>query len=98
GATVASAPIGYRLSRVCSWGTLYRPEQSLQTRPSASTARLPPITSTSPSARQPIRGVTLGLCFLRDPTRYAIRLAPTPVAMGEYVSGYAVPSYHVSHP
>src|SRR5712691_4423088 len=44
---------------------------------SASPALLHPITYTSPSARQPIRGVTPGLCFLRDPSRHAIRLAPT---------------------
>src|SRR6516164_9038042 len=43
---------------------------------SASAALLRPITSTSPSARQPIRGVTPGLRFLRDPSRHAMRLAP----------------------
>jgi hypothetical protein len=43
---------------------------------SASAALLRPITCTSPSARQPIRGVTPGLCFLRDPSRHAMRLAP----------------------
>ena len=43
---------------------------------SAYVALLRPITSTSPSARQPIRGITPGLCFLRDPSRHAMRLAP----------------------
>jgi hypothetical protein len=43
---------------------------------SAYAALLRPITCTSPSARQPIRGVTPGLRFLRDPSRHAMRLAP----------------------
>src|SRR5215831_14808498 len=43
---------------------------------SASVALLRPITCTSPSARQPIRGITPGLCFLRDPSRHAMRLSP----------------------
>src|SRR5262249_16228987 len=43
---------------------------------SAYAALLRPITCTSPSARQPIRGITPGLCFLRDPSRHAMRLAP----------------------
>src|SRR5215470_12229580 len=43
---------------------------------SASAALLRPITCTSPSARQPLRGITPGLCFLRDPSRHAMRLAP----------------------
>ena len=43
---------------------------------SASAALLRLITCTSPSARQPIRGVTPGLRFLRDPSRHAMRLAP----------------------
>jgi len=43
---------------------------------SAYAALLRPITYTSPSARQPIRGITPGLCFLRDPSRHAMRLAP----------------------
>jgi hypothetical protein len=34
GAALAAAPMAYRLRRICSWGTLYAPEQSLQTRPS----------------------------------------------------------------
>src|SRR5262249_269495 len=40
---------------------------------SAYAALLRPITCTSPSARQPIRGVTPGLRFLRDPSRHAMR-------------------------
>ena len=43
---------------------------------SASAALLRPITCTSPSARQPLRGITPGLCFLRDPSRHAMRWAP----------------------
>ena len=46
---------------------------------SASPALLRPITCTSPSARQPIRGVTPGLRFLRDPSQHAMRLAPAHV-------------------
>ena len=46
---------------------------------SAYAALLCPITCTSPSARQPIRGVTPGLCFLRNPSRHAMRLAPAHV-------------------
>jgi hypothetical protein len=37
------------------------------------------ITCTSPSSRQRILGITPGLCFLRNPSPYAIRLAPAPV-------------------
>jgi hypothetical protein len=39
-------------------------------------ALLRPITYPSPSARQPLRGITPGLCFLRDPSRHAMRWAP----------------------
>jgi hypothetical protein len=37
------------------------------------------ITYTSPSSRQPILDITPGLCFLRNPSPYAMRLAPAPV-------------------
>ena len=41
----------------------------------------PPLLATRsfrrPSPRQPIRSITLGLCFLGNPTHVAIRLAPT---------------------
>jgi len=43
---------------------------------SAYAALLGPITYISPSARQPIPSVILGLCFLRNPSRHAMRLAP----------------------
>ena len=43
---------------------------------SACAALLPPITCTSPPARQHIRGITLGLGFLGDPLPMGIRLAP----------------------
>jgi hypothetical protein len=46
---------------------------------SACSALLLPITCTSPSSRQHIRGVTLGLGFLRNPSPYALRLAPAPM-------------------
>ncbi len=46
---------------------------------SACTALHTSVTCTSPSSRQPIRGVTLGLRFLRNPSPYALRLAPTPM-------------------
>ena len=49
-----------------------------------------PITCTSPSSRQHIRGVTLGLGFLRNPSPYALRLAPAPM-MSE--STYEVTPY-----
>ena len=45
---------------------------------SAFPALLLPITCTSPSSRQHIRGMTLGLGFLRHPTPSTLRLAPTP--------------------
>src|SRR5262244_2501674 len=37
------------------------------------------ITYTSPSSRQRILGITPGLGFLRNPSPYAMRLAPAPV-------------------
>src|SRR2546426_8914593 len=37
------------------------------------------ITCTSPSSRQRILGITPGLGFLRNPSPYAMRLAPAPV-------------------
>ena len=40
-------------------------------------ALFPPITYASPSSRQHIPGITPGLGFLRNPSRHAIRLAPT---------------------
>ena len=46
---------------------------------SACTALLSSVTCTSPSSRQPIRDVTLGLGFLRNPSPYALRLAPPPI-------------------
>jgi hypothetical protein len=45
---------------------------------SACKALLPPITCTAPSSRQHIRGVTLGLGCLRNPSPSALRLAPAP--------------------
>jgi len=60
---------------------------------SACPALLLPITCTSPSSRQHIRGVTLGLRFLRNPSPYALRLAPTPGSSHtrEHVRGSFVP-------
>ena len=52
---------------------------------SAYQALLPPITYTSPSSRQHIPGITPGLGFLRNPSPYALRLAPTPISVGEHV-------------
>jgi hypothetical protein len=54
------------------------------------------ITCTSPSSRQPILGITPGLCFLRNPSPYAMRLAPAPV--GSHVSErtYGVTPFPVS--
>ena len=46
---------------------------------SASPALLLPITCPSPSSRQHIRGIALGLGFLRNPSPSALRLAPAPV-------------------
>src|SRR5499433_2375132 len=46
---------------------------------SAVVALLLLITCTSPSSRQLILGITPGLGFLRNPSPYAIRLAPAPV-------------------
>src|SRR5262245_33278915 len=45
----------------------------------ACAALLLPITCTSSSSRQPIRGVPLGLGFVRHPSPYALRLAPAPM-------------------
>ena len=60
---------------------------------SASPALLLPITCTSPSSRQHIRGIALGLRFLRNPSPSALRLAPAPVLCraGEHGWGYFVP-------
>jgi hypothetical protein len=60
---------------------------------SASPALLLPITCTSPSSRQHIRGIALGLGFLRNPSPSALRLAPAPVLRhaGEHRWGYFVP-------
>ena len=49
------------------------------------------ITCTSPSSRQHIRGITLGLGFLRNPSPYALRLALAPVLVPE--STYGVTSF-----
>ena len=61
---------------------------------SASPALLLPITCTSPSSRQHIRGIALGLGFLRNPSPSALRLAPAPVLRraGEHGWGYFVPA------
>jgi len=45
---------------------------------SACSALLLPITCPSPSSRQHLRGITLGLRCLRNPSPYALRLAPAP--------------------
>jgi len=58
---------------------------------SASPALLLPITYASPSSRQHIRGITPGLGFLRNPSPYALRLAPPPILAGEHARGYFVP-------
>ena len=60
---------------------------------SASPALLLPITCTSPSSRLHIRGIALGLGFLRNPSPSALRLAPAPVLhrAGEHGWGYFVP-------
>jgi hypothetical protein len=60
---------------------------------SASPALLLPITCPSPSSRQHIRGIALGLGFLRNPSPSALRLAPAPVlhCTEEHGWGYFVP-------
>src|SRR5262245_2473718 len=60
---------------------------------SASPALLLPSTYTSPSSRQHIRGMTLGLSFLRNPSPYALRLAPAPVVDRGPESTYEVTSF-----
>ncbi len=45
------------------------------------------ITCTSPSSRQLILGMTPGLGFLRNPSPYAMRLAPAPVVLSERTYG-----------
>ena len=60
---------------------------------SASSAVLLPIPCPSPSSRQPILGITPGLCFLRNPSPYAIRLAPAPVISERT---YGVPPFPVA--
>jgi hypothetical protein len=54
---------------------------------SASPALLLPITCTAPSSRQHIRGITLGLGFLRNPSSSALRLAPAPGLVPERTDG-----------
>ena len=60
---------------------------------SASLALLRPITCTSPSSRQHIRGITHGFGFLRHPSPYALWLAPTPVIDCMPESTYGVTSF-----
>ena len=50
----------------------------------------------SPSSRQPILGVTPGLGFLRNPSPYAIRLAPAPVIQHVSERTYGVTPFPVS--
>src|SRR2546426_10660603 len=57
---------------------------------------LPPITCPSPSSRQPILGMTPGLCFLRNPSPYAMRLAPAPVVQHVSERTYGVTPFPVS--
>jgi hypothetical protein len=54
---------------------------------SAFAALLLRITCTSPSSRQRILGLTPGLGFLRNPSPYAMRLAPAPVVLSERTYG-----------
>ena len=54
---------------------------------SAFLALLLRITCTSPSSRQLILGITQGLGFLRNPSPYAMRLAPAPVVLSERTYG-----------
>src|SRR5262249_17644324 len=54
---------------------------------SASPALLLPITCTSPSSRQLIRAIPLGLGFLRNPSPSALRWAPAPVIVPESTDG-----------
>ena len=54
---------------------------------SAFAALLLRITCTSPSSRQLILGITPGLGFLRNPSPYAMRLAPAPVVLVERPDG-----------
>jgi hypothetical protein len=60
---------------------------------SAFPALLLPVTCTSPSSRQHIRGIALGLGFLRNPSPYALRLAPAPTIDHVPESTYEVTSF-----
>jgi hypothetical protein len=68
----------------------------LRTGSSAFLALLLLITCTSPSSRQPILGITPGLCFLRNPSPYAMRLAPAPVVQHVSERTYGVTPFPVS--
>ena len=54
------------------------------------------ITCTAPSSRQRILGITPSLCFLRNPSPYAIRLAPAPVIQHVSERPYGVTPFPVS--
>src|SRR2546430_5316659 len=54
------------------------------------------ITCTAPSSRQRILGIAPSLCFLRNPSPYAIRLAPAPVIQHVSERPYGVTPFPVS--
>jgi hypothetical protein len=54
------------------------------------------ITCTSPSSRQLILGITPGLGFLRNPSPYAMRLAPAPVVQRFSERTYGVTPFPIS--
>src|SRR6266702_9008869 len=54
------------------------------------------ITCTSPSSRQLILGMTPGLGFLRNPSPYAMRLAPAPVVQRFSERTYGVTPFPIA--
>src|SRR3989440_6026809 len=99
----APSVIGIRLTVDDGWSDLWSAVSRLSrvghrslTLPrgsSAFPALLLPITCTSPSSRQRIRGIALGLGFLRNHAPYALRLAPAPVMDRVPESTYEVISF-----
>ena len=57
---------------------------------------LVPLPSLAPDPRQHILGVTPGIRFLGHPSRQRLRVVPCSGNAGEPLSGYSVPSVHLS--
>jgi hypothetical protein len=64
---------------------------------SAYKALLPPVTYTSPARRQPIPGVTPGLCFFGHPPPQRHPVGTYSMNRGP-LGGYSVPPLHCSNP